>query len=235
MIPIESGRGCPYGCDFCTVTGFFGDTIRFRSNESVVSELLSLKRRARTEHGQMGVFFIDDNFAINVKRTNSLLREIIAQDAAMRSLRSASIFERRETAPDLIACGGRWIFVGLESMTPQVSWRTKASTNRRSTALALDRLRNAVSTRLSHSYSAWTATSGVAKARNKDGHLAARTSVYGLMTPYPAPALRPPRAGGRLTRPKHWPDFRPFQTAYTLTDLDRAGGSGSPRGLEPRL
>ncbi len=25
IIPIESGRGCPYGCEFCTVTGFFGD------------------------------------------------------------------------------------------------------------------------------------------------------------------------------------------------------------------
>src|SRR5215208_8191617 len=29
IIPIESGRGCPYGCEFCTVTGFFGDSIRF--------------------------------------------------------------------------------------------------------------------------------------------------------------------------------------------------------------
>ncbi|MCI0392690.1 MAG: cobalamin-dependent protein, partial [Acidobacteria bacterium] len=36
VIPIESGRGCPYGCEFCTVTGFFGDSIRFRSNESIV-------------------------------------------------------------------------------------------------------------------------------------------------------------------------------------------------------
>jgi len=33
IIPIESGRGCPYGCEFCTVTGFFGDAIRFRTNE----------------------------------------------------------------------------------------------------------------------------------------------------------------------------------------------------------
>jgi len=24
LISIESGRGCPYGCEFCTVTGFFG-------------------------------------------------------------------------------------------------------------------------------------------------------------------------------------------------------------------
>jgi len=46
-IPMESGRGCPYGCEFCTVTGFFGDEIRFRTNESVVKELLVLKRRPK--------------------------------------------------------------------------------------------------------------------------------------------------------------------------------------------
>jgi radical SAM superfamily enzyme YgiQ (UPF0313 family) len=81
IIPVESGRGCPYGCEFCTVTGFFGDSIRFRTNESVVNELLLLKARARIEKGQIAVFFIDDNFAINVKRTKSLLRDIIAANA----------------------------------------------------------------------------------------------------------------------------------------------------------
>ena len=52
IIPIESGRGCPYGCEFCTVTGFFGDSIRFRSNQSVVEEMLRLKQRARVHRGQ---------------------------------------------------------------------------------------------------------------------------------------------------------------------------------------
>src|SRR5437660_3516461 len=83
IVPIESGRGCPYGCDFCTVTGFFGDAIRFRSNQSVIDELLRLKQRARSERGTVGVFFVDDNFAISVKRTKSLLREMIAQDAVL--------------------------------------------------------------------------------------------------------------------------------------------------------
>jgi radical SAM superfamily enzyme YgiQ (UPF0313 family) len=83
VIPIESGRGCPYGCEFCTVTGFFGGSIRFRSNESVVDELLRLKARARSEGGKIAVTFFDDNFAINIKRTKSLLRAIVAADAPL--------------------------------------------------------------------------------------------------------------------------------------------------------
>jgi len=120
MIPIESGRGCPYGCDFCTVTGFFGDSIRFRSNESVVSELLNIKKRAARDKGEVAVFFIDDNFAINVKRTKSLLREIIARDAIVPWVAQISInLLRDQELLDLIAAsGGRWIFVGLESIDP---------------------------------------------------------------------------------------------------------------------
>src|SRR5499426_1165039 len=77
MIPVESGRGCPYGCEFCTVTGFFGDSIRFRTNESVVDELLRLKARAERESGQVAVFFIDDNFAINIKRTRRVIIKLV--------------------------------------------------------------------------------------------------------------------------------------------------------------
>src|SRR6185503_16747520 len=51
IVPLESGRGCPYGCEFCTVTGFFGDSIRFRTNESIVDELLTLKARAKKQGG----------------------------------------------------------------------------------------------------------------------------------------------------------------------------------------
>ena len=39
------------------------------------------RRARRSTRGQIAVFFVDDNFAINVKRTKSLLRDIIAADA----------------------------------------------------------------------------------------------------------------------------------------------------------
>src|SRR6478672_2709498 len=119
-IPMESGRGCPYGCEFCTVTGFFGDSIRFRSNESVVNELLLLKRRAEKERGQISVFFIDDNFAINIKRTKSLLRDIIAANAQLpwTAQISANLLRDEELVDLIAASGAKWIFIGMESIDP---------------------------------------------------------------------------------------------------------------------
>src|SRR5207237_1503324 len=115
IIPVESGRGCPYGCEFCTVTGFFGDSIRFRSNESVVNELLRLKARARRERGQLAVFFIDDNFAINIKRTKSLLRDIVAADAQVNWVAQISAnLLRDEELVDLIGdSGGKGYINGM--------------------------------------------------------------------------------------------------------------------------
>jgi radical SAM superfamily enzyme YgiQ (UPF0313 family) len=120
IVPIESGRGCPYGCEFCTVTGFFGDSIRFRTNQSVVDEMLRLKKRARNSKGKIAVFFVDDNFAINVKRTKSLLRDIIGAGAELSWVAqiSANLLRDEELLDLIAASGGKWIFIGMESLDP---------------------------------------------------------------------------------------------------------------------
>ncbi len=44
--------------------------------------------------------------------------------------------------------------------------------------------------------------------------------VFGLLTPYPAtPLYKRLEAAGRLTRPKHWLDFRPFIMGFTPVGL----------------
>jgi radical SAM superfamily enzyme YgiQ (UPF0313 family) len=221
IIPMESGRGCPYGCEFCTVTGFFGDSIRFRSNESVVNELLLLKARAREEGGQIAVFFIDDNFAINVKRTKSLLRDIIAANAQVHWVAQISTnLLRDEELVDLIAAaGGKWIFIGMESIDPANLVDVKKGFNKPGEyALVLDRLaRRNVYAITSFIFGMDNDAPGVAERTLKEiRSWPPGLPIFGLLTPLPAtPLYKRLEAAGRLTRPKHWQEFIPFAMAHT--------------------
>jgi len=221
IIPIESGRGCPYGCEFCTVTGFFGDSIRFRTNDSIVSELLRLKARARGTSGQIAVFFVDDNFAINVKRTKSLLRDIIAAGAQLNWVAQISAnLLRDEELVDLIAeSGGKWIFIGMESLDPANLASVKKSFNKPNEyAEVLERLaRRNVYAITSFIFGLDNDTTGVgertlAQVRTWPPVL----PVFGQITPFPAtPLYDRLMQEGRLTRPKHWLEFAPFRMAHT--------------------
>jgi len=98
--------------------GILRDSIRFRTNESVVSELLLLKARARKGKGQIAVLFIDDNFAINIKRTKSLLRRYHRRQGstALGGQVSANLL-RDEELVDLIAASvASGVFIGMESI-----------------------------------------------------------------------------------------------------------------------
>lgn len=221
LVPIESGRGCPYGCDFCTVTGFFGDSIRFRSNESVVEEILLLKARAKAEGGKVGVFFIDDNFAINKRRTKSLLRAMIDAGAQVPWVAQISMnLLKDEELVDLIKeSGGWWIFMGLESI--DVGNLKDVNKGFNKPALygdVLERLaRRGIYSITSFIFGMDGDRPGVARnTLDAIDSWPPGLPVYGLMTPYPAtPLYDRLLAQGRLTRPKHWLDFRPFQMAYT--------------------
>lgn len=221
VVPIETGRGCPYGCEFCTVTGFFGDSIRFRTNESVVEELLMLKRRARKEKGQMAVFFIDDNLAINVKRTKSLLKDIISANAQLPWVAQISAnLLRDEELVDLIAeSGGKWIFIGMESIDPiNMKDVNKGFSKPSEYSTVLDRLaqRNIYAI-TSFIFGMDNDTLGVAeRTLEQIGTWPPGLPVFGQLTPFPATPLYERLAkAGRLARPKHWMDFAPFEMAHT--------------------
>src|ERR1041384_6179714 len=251
VIPIESGRGCPYGCEFCTVTGFFGDSIRFRTNESVVAELLRLKRHARQQREQVIVFFIDDNFAINIKRTKSLLRDIIAAGAQLPWIAQISAnLLRDEELVDLIAAShGKWIFIGMESIDSTNLADVNKSFNKPAEyAAVLNRLAQR---------NIYAITSFIIGLDNATPGVAARTlqqieswppglPVFGQLTPFPStPLYNRLVAAGRLTRPKHWLEFAPYQMAHkplkltipeTQVELEQAwAASYSPQRNERAL
>jgi radical SAM superfamily enzyme YgiQ (UPF0313 family) len=221
IVPVESGRGCPYGCEFCTVTGFFGDSIRFRTNESVVNELLLLKARARSERGQIAVFFIDDNFAINIKRTKSLLRDIIAADAQVHWVAqiSANLLRDEELVDLIAAAGGKWIFIGMESIdAANLKDVNKGFNKPGEYAAVLNRLaeRNVFAI-TSFIFGMDNDTPGVGERTLQEIRMwPPGLPIFGLLTPLPAtPLYKRLEAAGRLTRPKHWQEFIPFAMAHT--------------------
>ena len=220
VVPIETGRGCPYGCEFCTVTGFFGDSIRFRTNQSVVEELLRLKARARRERGKLAVFFIDDNLAINTKRTKSLLREIIEAGAQVPWIAqiSANLLKDEELVDLIAESGGKWVFIGMESIDP----RNMADVNK---GFSKPSEYRAVLERLAERH-VYAITSFIFGMDNDERGVAERTvaeieswppglPVFGQLTPFPAtPLYERLEKAGRLERAKHWMEFAPFVMAH---------------------
>ncbi|MBC7798064.1 MAG: radical SAM protein, partial [Pyrinomonadaceae bacterium] len=220
VVPIETGRGCPYGCEFCTVTGFFGDSIRFRTNESVIDELLRLKARARKEKGQIAVFFIDDNLAINIKRVKSLLRDIIAADAILPWVAqiSANLLKDEELVDLIAESGGKWIFIGMESIDPTNMADVNKNFSRPGDYKAvLDRLaKRNIYAITSFIFGMDNDTVGVAdRTLEQINSWQPGLPVFGQLTPFPAtPLYTRLEKAGRLERPKHWLDFAPFLMAH---------------------
>jgi radical SAM superfamily enzyme YgiQ (UPF0313 family) len=202
------------------VTGFFGDEIRFRDNDNVIQELLSLKAMAKQKNALTMVFFIDDNFAINRKRTKSLLRDMIKQDACMPWIAqiSMNLLRDEELVQLIAASGGRWIFMGLESMDPEslkVAHKEFNKPEEYQEILAL--------LAKYHLYAITSFIFGMEGDRpgvSKQTYREIDTwppgmPVFGILTPYPAtPLYYRLQKEGRLTRPEHWLDFQAFRAAY---------------------
>ncbi|MBS3820105.1 radical SAM protein, partial [bacterium] len=114
-IPIQTSRGCPYNCEFCSVTGMFGKKFRFRSTQNIIKELRYYNKK--TNH----IFFYDDNFAANRKRLKTLLKAMIKEDFKFDWSTQVRIdIAKYEDLLSLMhEAGCRVLYIGLESINPQ--------------------------------------------------------------------------------------------------------------------
>lgn len=107
---IETGRGCRFPCEFCAIQTFFGRTHRPRPPAEVIEEL-------RSFHGEKRIFFfVDDNFAGDIKAGKALLAELAA--LGLRWITQLSINAAHdEEFVSLLARGGcRGVLIGFESL-----------------------------------------------------------------------------------------------------------------------
>ncbi|MDX9701827.1 MAG: radical SAM protein [Candidatus Auribacterota bacterium] len=112
ITPISTSRGCPYDCSFCTVTKLFGRKYRFRTADNVIGEIKSKKARR--------LFFCDDNFTANPKRTD-LLFDLLKKNNIKKWACQVrcDIAKDEELLKKMRNSGCDVVCVGFESINPK--------------------------------------------------------------------------------------------------------------------
>lgn len=115
VVPVQTTRGCPYGCNFCSVTGMFGRKLRKRSPEHIVKELENYR------DSDASVFFYDDNFTADRDHARDICRSIIASglDLDWSAQVRLEIARDRELLDLMRRAGCRTVFIGFESVNQE--------------------------------------------------------------------------------------------------------------------
>ncbi|MGD2104113.1 MAG: radical SAM protein [Anaerolineae bacterium] len=119
-IPVMTQWGCPFSCDFCSVIHMFGRRVRARAVDNVLDELESYR-------GRGAVFFYDDNFVVDRRRTKQLLRGMIRRDLTSpwsAQMRAEAVYRdrhRHELDHELLELmrdsGCTMVYCGFESVS----------------------------------------------------------------------------------------------------------------------
>ncbi len=114
-IPIQTSRGCPFNCTFCSVTGMFGRKYRFRSIENILKELRQYDSRRNF------IFFYDDNFTANRRRSKALLNAMIQERFKFKwsTQVRADIAKDIELVELMRKAGCHTLYIGFESVNSE--------------------------------------------------------------------------------------------------------------------
>ena len=114
---LQTSRGCPLKCDFCSVTAFNGHRFRRRSMDDVISELKQIKQRL--------IWLIDDNIIGFKEDDRYWLSEFFTR---VRELKLNKIYFAQSSLkigeyPDILRsankAGLKIILIGMESVEEQ--------------------------------------------------------------------------------------------------------------------
>lgn len=114
VVPIQTSRGCPFNCSFCSVTTMFGRKFRFRSVDHIIGEI------EQYDPKKFGLFFYDDNFTSNRNRAKELLTRMIERKFNFRwsTQVRVDIAQDPELLDLMAKAGCNTLYIGFESVDP---------------------------------------------------------------------------------------------------------------------
>ncbi len=104
---VQWGRGCPHNCDFCSIKAFYNSKQLYRSIESVVNELKSLKKKT--------VFFVDDNLYHNREKLVKFLKAITPLKIKWMCQISINVAKDKQLLFLMKKSGCFLVLIGIES------------------------------------------------------------------------------------------------------------------------
>jgi radical SAM superfamily enzyme YgiQ (UPF0313 family) len=107
-MPIQTARGCPFNCEFCSVSKFWGKRIRFRPVKEVVNEIVQSKADT--------FFFTDDNFVADSQRTLELCESLVTLKIKYICQIDSLAYKKPEIIQALRKSGCFLAFIGFESI-----------------------------------------------------------------------------------------------------------------------
>ncbi len=111
-LPIISSRGCPFVCNFCASTQFWGRSYRARSTEDVLEEI-----EIRLSEGMRTWMFEDDNFTLDKSRAISICKGIEKMGSHQWQCASRAESLDEELCAALSKAGCSVVWLGVESLS----------------------------------------------------------------------------------------------------------------------
>ena len=115
LSPIQTSRGCPHNCNFCSVPTIFGRKLRLKSLSAVEKELKALSR-LRSRY----LFVVDDNFTVMKDRALAIMDLFRYYGFRWMGFSNLSVSEDEEFLRALRESGCISLFIGFESLRGQV-------------------------------------------------------------------------------------------------------------------
>ncbi len=74
---IQTTRGCPFMCRFCSVPDISGQSFRFKPVERVIEEIRAFPKAGPLKERMKALYFVDDNFISRTRYTKELLEALV--------------------------------------------------------------------------------------------------------------------------------------------------------------
>jgi len=116
---VETTRGCPHGCEFCSVTNAFGGRFRNRPIEEVEAEVRALHSFEGLLTLKRCVFFVDDNIVSNRAYAKEFFSRIAGLNLNWFGQASVNIVRDPEMLQLAQKSGCRALFIGFETLSDE--------------------------------------------------------------------------------------------------------------------